>query len=85
MVNLAYRDGDTGIKENVCKRLTPPVIDEDEEELLGGHPSPQSRGWYQDDSKIFTACRLSAMQIYTRDDDVEILRDATEKINAALK
>jgi hypothetical protein len=28
---------------------------------------------------------LSTTQIYTHDDDVEILRDATEKNNAALK
>ena len=33
MINPAYRDGDTDIKENVCKRLTPPVIEDDEEEL----------------------------------------------------
>jgi len=27
MLNLAYKDGDTGIKENVCKRLTPPKLE----------------------------------------------------------
>jgi integrase len=26
MINLVYRDGDTRLKENVCGRLTPPVV-----------------------------------------------------------
>jgi integrase len=44
LIELAYKDGDTGIRENVCKRLDPPKIEEVERKT-----------WSAEDCKKFLA------------------------------